>query len=102
MANIRVGTTPSISFRFKSIACQDIVKAIVTFERDGVEILRKTLETATIQDNRLTWKLSQEDTIAINEGMTNCMLNWVTADGTRGTSDEMALMFDSNHIEEVI
>lgn len=102
MANIRVGTTPNIIFTFKSVSVQNITTAIMTVRKDGEEVLRKTLDDATVDEKKLTWRLTQEDTIAIGDGNASCMLNWVTSDGTRGASDELTLMFDSNHIKEVI
>ena len=102
MANIRVGTTPNIIFTFKSVSVENIVTAILTVKKDGNEVLRKTLNDATVGDKKLIWRLSQNDTIAIGDGNANCMLNWVTSDGTRGASDDLVLMFESNHIEEVI
>lgn len=102
MANIRVGTTPNIIFTFKSVSVENITTAILTIMKNGNEVLRKTIESATVGDKSLTWKLSQEDTITVGDGNASCMLNWVTSDGTRGASDELVLMFDANHIEEVI
>lgn len=102
MANIRVGTTPNIIFTFKSVSVENITTAILTIMKNGNEVLRKTIESATVGEKSLTWKLSQEDTITVGDGNASCMLNWVTSDGTRGASDELVLMFDTNHIEEVI
>ena len=102
MANIVVGTTPNIIYTFKSVSVSNIVTAILTIKKDGSEVLRKTIDDATVGDKSLTWKLSQDDTLSVGDGKASCMLNWVTADGTRGVSDEMTLMFTSNHIEEVI
>ena len=102
MASIVVGTTPNITYTFKSVSVSNIVTAILTVKKNNSEVLRKTLDDATVGDTRLSWKLSQADTLAVGDGTASCMLNWVTGDGTRGVSEEMTLTFISNHIEEVI
>ena len=103
MANgIVVGTTPNIIYTFKSISSSDIVTAILTIKRDDEILLRKELADATVDENSISWKLTQEDTLAVGVGSTTFMCNWVTGDGTRGVSEETSVFFEHNHMEEVI
>lgn len=100
--NIIVGTTPSITYTFKQVPVSDLTAAKLTIKRGDEILITKELAEAETGSCTLTWKLSQEDTILIGSGRAECMLNWVSTDGTRGASDKLSLAFVSNHINEVI
>lgn len=102
MTKIVVGTTPTITYRFKIVSVSDIMVAILTIkDRSGI-ILEKTLADASIGEDSLSWKLTQEETLAMGTRPYTMMLNWKTADGTRGASDEVSISTAPNHIKEVI
>lgn len=102
MHTIVVGTTPTIQFKFKTIVPGDLVQARLTVERNNMVIITKTLADATIGEDAIAWTLSQSETLLIGVGQRDIMLNWLTANGTRGTSEETKIKFISNHIKAVM
>ena len=57
------GTTPTISYKFNIVDPADIVVAYLTLEQAGVEPVEKELSDAIIESDRLTWRLTQEETL---------------------------------------
>lgn len=102
MANIIIGTTPTIKYTFSSVSVSDISTAILTIKKSGSIVIEKTLEDAEVGENTLSWTLSQSETITIGTGNSKIMLNWLLNDGTRGASEESSIYGKSNHISEVI
>lgn len=104
MAKIIIGTTPTIKYKFKIVNPTDLSEAIMTI-KDGKkrEMLRKTLVTASVGTDSIEWTLTQEETLSLKNGSSlTMMLNWLTADGTRGASTEEPISMINNHIREVI
>lgn len=95
------GTTPTFIYTFKKIDASKITAAYLTVKRNGVLLLEKSLSDAELKSKALTWTFTQEDTLKVR-GCANVMLNWLTEDGTRGTSKEVEIDFTPNHKEEVI
>ena len=104
MAKIIIGTTPTIKYKFKTVDVSEISEAILTIEdRRKTEKLRKTLDTATVGTDSIEWTLTQKETLSLGTGVPlTMMLNWITADGTRGASEEESVIMVNNHIREVI
>ena len=102
MHKIVVGTTPTIQFKFKTIVPGDLAQAKLTVERNNTIIVTKTLADATVSEDAIAWTLSQSDTLLIGVGQRDIMLNWLTANGTRGTSAETKINFITNHIRAVM
>ena len=104
MTKIIIGTTPTIKYKFKIVDVSEISEAILTIEDSKKqEKLRKTLDTATVGTDYIEWTLTQEESLALGTGLSlTMMLNWLTADGTRGTSAEESVIMANNHIREVI
>ena len=102
MNTIVVGTTPTIQFKFKTIVPSDLAQAKLTVERNNTIIVTKTLADATVGEDAIAWTLSQSDTLLIGVGQRDIMLNWLTANGTRGTSAETKINFIPNHIRAVM
>ena len=102
MNKIIIGTTPTITYRFKVVDVSEITVAILTIKERGVNIIEKTLSDATIGENSLSWTLTQEETLSIGARTATMMLNWVTEDGTRGASEQVFITGGDNHIREVI
>lgn len=102
MTKIIIGTTPTITYKFKVVDVTDIVIAILTIKERGTVIIEKDIEDAVIGEDTLSWTLTQQETLFI--GMKTCamMLNWKLADGTRGASDVVLVTGGDNHIREVI
>ena len=101
MAVIINGTTPTIRYCFKRVDVADIATAYLTIKSSDGTVLEKDLSTATIGDNTLSWKLSQEETLSLTS-TARIMLNWVLGDGTRGASEKTTVLMDENDKDEVI
>ena len=102
MHTIVVGTTPTIQFKFKTIAPSDLAQAKLTIERNNMVIVTKEITDATVSEDAIAWTLSQAETLLIGVGQRDIMLNWLTANGTRGTSAETKINFIPNHIMAVM
>ena len=104
MVKIIIGTTPTIHYNFRVADPEDFTAAYLTIkDAAGTEVLRKTLEDATVDTKSIEWKLSQAETLAFDVGAQySMMVNWLTTDGTRGASATELLICDDNHIREVI
>lgn len=101
MAEITRGTTPTIRYVFKTIEVSRIRTALLTIKQDGVIKLERDLTTASVGENDLSWTLTQEETLSLDDE-SEAMLNWVTADGTRGVGKPLKIVFLDNHKQEVI
>lgn len=101
MAAIIKGTTPTIIYTFNEISVSNITAAVLTIKVGSSIIIEKNLAAATVGNKSLSWKLSQEESLAAS-GNAEMMLNWVLGDGTRGASKTTSVTFAPNHKEEVI
>ena len=102
MTKIIIGTTPTITYKFKVVDVADIVLAILTIKERGTVIIEKDIEDAIIGEDTLSWTLTQQETLFIGVKTCTMMLNWKTEDGTRGASEEVFIQGAPNHIREVI
>ena len=102
MTKIIIGTTPTITYKFKVVDVSDITVAILTIKERGVNIVELNLSDATIGEDSLSWTLTQEETLLIGARTATMMLNWKTEDGTRGASEQVFVTGGDNHIREVI
>ena len=102
MTKIIIGTTPTITYRFKVVDVSEITVAILTVKERGVNIIELNLSDATIGEDSLSWTLTQEETLQLAGKTATMMLNWKTEDGTRGASEEVFIQGAPNHIREVI
>jgi len=102
MTKIIIGTTPTITYKFKVVNVSEITVAILTIKERGVNIIELNLSDATVGEDSLSWTLTQEETLQIGVKTCTMMLNWKTEDGTRGASEEVYIQGSPNHIREVI
>lgn len=110
MAQIIRGTTPTIEFKFKQVDAADLITAILTIKQSGTVLIEKEMDVATVipastdppTQSSISWELSQEECLTLAYGRATIMLNWLTADGTRGASNEYSVDIVQNHIPEVI
>lgn len=102
MQKIVVGTTPKIRWHFSKNNVSDIVTATMTIKRYGPNIVVKEIDSAIINDDEITYSLSQDETLNIGVGTCEIMLNWVTNNGVRGASGITHIEFTKNHINEVL
>ena len=102
MAQIIRGTTPTIEFRFKEVPVDTINTAVLTIRQNGTVVIEKHKRTADVGKDTISWKLTQQDTLALNLGASRIMVNWLTADGTRGASNQYVVEVLPNKWNEVI
>ncbi len=102
MTQIIIGTTPTITYKFKIVSPADLRTAILTIKNQSQTILEKTLADAVVGDDSLSWTLTQQETLTIGTRTAKMMLNWVTHSGKRGASTETTIAGVSNHVKEVI
>ena len=57
------GTTPTISYKFKVVDPAQIEVAYLTLEQLGADPIEKDLSEATVETDRLTWHLTQKETL---------------------------------------
>ena len=102
MTKIIIGTTPTITYKFKVVDVSEITVAILTIKERGVNIIELNLSDATVGEDSLSWTLTQEETLQFAGKTATMMLNWKTEDGTRGASEQVFVTGGDNHIREVI
>ncbi|MDT3388862.1 MAG: hypothetical protein LIR46_14065 [Bacteroidota bacterium] len=102
MTQIIIGTTPTITYKFKIVYPSDFRTCILTIKCAGQVILEKTLADAEIGTDSVSWTLSQSETLNIGTRSCKMMLNWVTYSGKRGASTETVIIGINNHKREVI
>lgn len=87
MAIIR-GTTPTITFTFSEVLVSDINKAILTVWQLNRTVIERDLLTASVGENSISWKLTQEETLLLNSSTRATIIcDWILNDGTRGRSN---------------
>lgn len=84
------GTTPTIKYKFETVDVTDIAVAYFTL-RQGALVIEKTLEEADVvhteEDNYLSWRLTQAETLSIaDKSNVEMQCRWKLRDGTAGES----------------
>lgn len=102
MIKIIIGTTPTITYKFKIVSPSDFRDCILTIKSNGQIILEKALTDATIGVDSVSWTLTQEETLALGTKSAKMMINWITYTGKRGASEETTITGVTNHKREVI
>ncbi|MBR3280156.1 MAG: hypothetical protein IKG01_14825 [Lachnospiraceae bacterium] len=100
MDNIIRGTTPTLKYTFRTVDPTTFSVAYLTVT-NGRQTIEKDLSSATIEENAISWKFSQEETLSLGDRIT-AMLNWKLPDGTRGASHKANLLTEHNLKEVVI
>ena len=96
MDKIMEGTTPTATYTFRTVNPAEFVTAFFTVKIDDEVVIEKTLADAEIEENKIRWKLTQEETLLIGTRTGKAMCNWKLPDGTRGTSSESDFMEPAN------
>lgn len=97
MITIALGTTPTVLINLDKVDPKTFVIADLTIKGRNNILLTRNIDTATIEDSQISWKLTQKETLALGLGTYSVMCNWVTADGTRGITKEDTLQVIDNH-----
>ena len=66
MGTIIRGTTPTITFTFNAVDVADMSVVYLTLTQ-GETVIEYSLEDATVNENTLSWTLTQADTLKLNE-----------------------------------
>lgn len=81
------GTTPTITFTYKTVPVNTISVAWLTMTQRGEVIVDKDLSTATIGIDTLSWTLTQDETLKINpNAIVEIQCRYKTANGYAGAS----------------
>ena len=88
MAEIINATTPTIKFSFSTVNVATIVVANLYVKNlSGAVLIEKDLESASVGQKDLSWKLTQQESLLLPIGSeVSVVLDWRIADGTRGRS----------------
>lgn len=66
MVNIALGTTPTILINLDKVDPKTFVIADLTVKnRNGIIIIRN-IDTVSIEDSQISWKLTQKETLKLN------------------------------------
>lgn len=97
------GTTPEISVGFSEIDVEDITNAILVIKQNETAVITKPFNTATTEEDALTWTLTQAETFLLTMGrVAVASVDWLLNDGTRGRSEEIPFIVDDSGVGEVI
>ena len=97
------GTTPTIIFTFNLIDVTDITVAYLIFTQNNTEVLEKSISDAVVEDEKLCFTLSQEDTLSLSaSSKASFSLDWKLANGTRGRSNIYETNIGNSGKDEVI
>ena len=102
MKEIVAGTTPVIEYTFRSVVPSDITSAELTIKKDGVIIVRKDLSDAIVLNDKISFLLSQSDTLKLGVGNAEAMLNWLDNNGICGVGETEIFKIVPNHRREVM
>lgn len=82
---IIAGTTPTIEWTFTEVDPAQMTAAIFTVKQVGQKVIEKDLATATIDEGKMSWTLTQAESLQLAPGIqTEIFLDYVLQDGTRG------------------
>ena len=80
-------TTPTIIIKFSTIDPANLTQAKLTIKTLGSTIISRSIDTATIDEQELSWTLTQTETKQLTVGSAvRVMCDWKLQDGTRGRS----------------
>lgn len=97
------GTTPTIEFTFSVVSVTDLDEAVFTLEVDGVNIVERELDTATLGTASLIWTLTQTETLSLAANrVARATCTWLTSGGVRGQSKTVSYVISDTPINEVM
>lgn len=100
---ISKGTTPTFTLTFPANSGVDLTQAAnVYVSFSGSKRIEKTGDALTISERSVSVYLSQEETLALSDGVTQIQVNWTFGDGSRCASDIVKCQIGDNLIERVV
>ena len=86
------GTTPTITYRFKTVNPSDIQEGFLTI-RQGPDKkfkpLEKPLSSGVIDGMSISWLLSQQETLKLREGPATIYFNYLLLNQKRGVGKQL-------------
>lgn len=81
-------TTPTISFKFKTVNPADIAAAYLVVKLCDTPVIERDISSAVIGEDTISWVLTQEETLLLTPKNAICTVvcDWKTSNGTRGRS----------------
>jgi len=67
------GTTPTLTFTLP-FDTEDITKLNLSFSQKGIIVLEKTLSDLTAEDNKITYTMTEAETLALSSGQLKMQL----------------------------
>ncbi len=61
------GSTPTFKYTFRVVDPADIAVAYLTISQFGTNVIEKTLADAEVGADSLTWTLTQDETLALDD-----------------------------------
>ena len=105
MATLYRGTTPTIWYKFRKIDPSQIVEGFLTI-RQGFNFraiaLEKSIDDADISEMKVSWDLSQSETLKLREGEAIAYFNYLLNNGKRGKGKDLRLDVRTSGKDEVI
>lgn len=87
MAVIARWTTPAISFKPSMVEPENISEIKCVLTQNGVDLIVKTLEDATINEGRFIWQLTQEESALLaTHRATMLQFDYLATSGMRYTT----------------
>lgn len=97
------GTTPTIIFTFNEIDAADISVCYLLIKQNGETVLEKTLSDGTVIDGKLSFTLSQTETLSLTTSApASVVLDWKTTAEVRGRSNIYRFDVKQAGVDEVI
>ena len=79
-------TTPAVTFKPSVATVDQIVEIVMTIKQGGRDVIRKTLEDATVSDGTYMWSFSQSDSSQLASSRDAFVqIDYKTTDGMRYT-----------------
>lgn len=86
--SIRRASTPKQIFTLDLENVSDLTEILVTYAQRGVIILERTKDTMTIEENKVWFRLTQEETLAFRDNIpVEIQVRALAPDGTAPVSD---------------
>ena len=96
-------TTPAITYKPSAVEMSAISKIYMVVKQNGVPVLTKDIDDATVTADGYTWLLSQEETQTLmSERTMSVKIDYLTTGGIRYTTVEKTYDVTDSAINEVI
>lgn len=97
------GTTPTIYFDFNNVDPADFTSAFLVLKQNDEVVIEKGIDSAAIEENKISWTLTQEETLLLEKDTrTHILCDWRTNSGIRGTSKPALAKISDSGKNEVI